>query len=78
MSKHSSYAWRAKNYNTDQYLEARMSTAAWITRVATRSNPSLSMWVKTYRITYYNDTGGNWVSRGRYIINQTDSLSTIV
>ena len=61
MDYHSTRSWRASSFNVGQYLEARLSTAKWVTRVATRGHPEDNYWVKAYKIQYYNDTGSVWV-----------------
>ncbi|XP_052090185.1 uncharacterized transmembrane protein DDB_G0289901-like [Mytilus californianus] len=61
MTKSSTISWRAYYFNTDQWLQASLSSPKWITRVATRGHQSYNMWIKTFKIQYYNDTSSAWV-----------------
>ncbi|KAL5013117.1 hypothetical protein ScPMuIL_007387 [Solemya velum] len=74
ISSHSSYSWRARTANTNQYMTAVLSTPQYITAIDTRGHPHYNYWVKTYQLQYYN---GSWVTYPDILTGNTDSSSIV-
>lgn len=62
----SSKSWRSKDKSTSTYLEATF-TESFVTKIASKGDPSSGYYVKSYKVDFYNASSSAWVRFGIYL-----------
>lgn len=57
---HSSRSWRSSSQSTSTYLEATF-TESFVTKIASKGDPSSGYYVKSYKVNFYNASSSAWV-----------------
>jgi len=63
---HSSRSWRSRYQNTETYLQATF-TESFVTKIASKGDPSSGYYVKSYKVYFYNASSSAWVRFGIYL-----------